>query len=985
MRRATSFAPGLRGASSLVQNLWRMASLGHHGDLSRRRLSDTLAMGVLACCLTHALPQAVAQDSKTWTTSSFVELIDGSFADGGVNTYVAADGSVRLINLWDLNDDGNLDVVFPSDHDRSDKVDLFIYWGQDGFDPDRRLRLPANGAISGTAADLNGDEFLDLVVVNRSNYTRTDLDSFIYWGSSAGFDPSRRSGLPTRGAEAVAASDLNRDGHADLVFANSGRSFHMSVDRYQKSFIYWGSADGYRKSDRSSLKTINARDVEVADLNQDGFPEIVFAMEGNQEGEGGALLYWGSAGGRYSGGASLFLPGERSSGLALGDLDGDDLPEIVLANSRRLRDLEFDQYEIVETVAIDSFVYQSSPDGYSPHRKLRLPTVGAQAAATGDLNGDGHPDIVFANSAGGISYIYWGHAGEFRANWRTALPTRWAADCTIKDLDGDGHAELLFAHYSDGAVRKPAETGISHATESYVYWGGPEGPDPGRRTELPGWGATGILAEDLNRDGEKDLVFFNKRDGTSPTPVYIYWGDDGGRFDAGRREDLPRGGGSYTSVDFDQDGRVDLSFSSVIYWGRPEGYSVRDETLLWSRGMAGRAADLNRDGYLDLALAEWRAGSSVTHVYWGGPVGFSEANRLALPATDLRGLTLGDLDQNGWVDLVFAGINKQVLIYWNSSGGFDPENHTRLPVRAAVSVQVADLDGNGHLDLIAANLFDLDTPRDTMHTEDGLPLIYGGSPRGDAFIYWGGRDPDHPFSQAHRSILPVLGASKSAAADLNGDGLLDLVVSSYHGGDTRSNPSYIYWNSESGFSADRVTRLASDSAAGVLASDFDRDGHVDILLQCHQKDGNHRTDSFLYWGGPEGFSPLRRTALPSRGPHGFAGVDIGQAYDRSDRYDYVSPVFDAGRSVRLRSLNWSGRTPHRTSLEFQLRGAPSRKQLEAAPWIGPSGPGTYYSEPGTPLAGQARWIQYKASLVSPQSANSPILESVSIEYEETGP
>ena len=154
----------------------------------KRNLSPTLLF--LSSLALYSL-EIWAGDSKTWTTSSFLDLVDGSFADGGVNTYVAADGRVRLINVWDLNDDGNLDVVFPSDHARSDKVDLFIYWGAD-----------------------------------------------------SGFDPSRRSSLPTQGGEAVAAADLNRDGHPELVFANSGLSFHMGVDRFQKSYIYWGAADG---------------------------------------------------------------------------------------------------------------------------------------------------------------------------------------------------------------------------------------------------------------------------------------------------------------------------------------------------------------------------------------------------------------------------------------------------------------------------------------------------------------------------------------------------------------------------------------------------------------------------------------------------------------------------------------------------------------------------------------------------------------------
>jgi hypothetical protein len=177
--------------------------------------------------------------------------------------------------------------------------------------------------------------------------------------------------------------------------------------------------------------------------------------------------------------------------------------------------------------------------------------------------------------------------------------------------------------------------------------------------------------------------------------------------------------------------------------------------------------------------------------------------------------------------------------------------------------------------------------------------------------------------------------------------------------------------------------IPTNSASGVIANDFDLDGHVDILFGCHSKQGNHRNDAFLYWGGPEGFSTDRRTSLPVLGPHHLAS-DPGHAYDRGHRYDYVSPPFDAGPVERLVTLSWVGQTPFRTGLEFQVRWAATREGLESAPWTGPEGPESYYKSSGAQLpksAGGTRWIQYKASLLSPGSANSPVLESVSIRYQ----
>ena len=209
-----------------------------------------------------------------------------------------------------------LDLLFPSSHDHNEKVDLFIYWGRSGFDPAGRTRLPSNGGKAVAIADLNQDRQPDLILVNRFNGTRSDLDSFIYWGSQGGFEPGRRTLLPTRGAEAVAVADLNGDGWKEVVFANSGLSYHVPVDRFNRSFIYWGAASGYSPDRRTSLKTVLARDVEISDLDRDGALDLVFASEGNEVEESGAWIYWGDGKRRFlrASGHQAARPEELGSG-----------------------------------------------------------------------------------------------------------------------------------------------------------------------------------------------------------------------------------------------------------------------------------------------------------------------------------------------------------------------------------------------------------------------------------------------------------------------------------------------------------------------------------------------------------------------------------------------------------------------------------------------------------------------------------------------
>jgi len=148
------------------------------------RSSWHFGAGLLLLTLGWKVASFDASDPKLWTTSTFLDFQEGELADGGANTYVAADGSVRLINLYDLNADGNLDVVFPSTHDSNEAIDLFIYWGKDGFSPSHRKALPTKGAKAVAIADLNRDDYPDLVVANNFDGTRTDLNSYISLGEA---------------------------------------------------------------------------------------------------------------------------------------------------------------------------------------------------------------------------------------------------------------------------------------------------------------------------------------------------------------------------------------------------------------------------------------------------------------------------------------------------------------------------------------------------------------------------------------------------------------------------------------------------------------------------------------------------------------------------------------------------------------------------------------------------------------------------------
>lgn len=76
-------------------------------------------------------------------------------------------------------------------------------------------------------------------------------------------------------------------------------------------------------------------------------------------------------------------------------------------------------------------------------------------------------------------------------------------------------------------------------------------------------------------------------------------------------------------------------------------------------------------------------------------------------------------------------------------------------------------------------------------------------------------------------------------------------------------PSFIYWNSSTGFDKTRRTPIYEHGAAGNTVADFNGDGHLDILFLSQAGRSHSNNPKFVYWGNKEGrYGPARRLELP---------------------------------------------------------------------------------------------------------------------------
>jgi hypothetical protein len=232
----------------------------------------------------------------------------------------------------DLDGDGKAEVIIANPGDATSRAaDSAIFAVVDSVWTEIDA-LPTTGAAACIAGDVDGDGLPDLVFADATDGTTYAVDSVIYRGTSAGYSTASTLSLPTLGAAGVAIADVDGDGTADVLFANERDDDGFAVD----SYIYLGG-HAFSAETRIELQTDGARDVAVGDLDADGFPDVVFADAGDGATAGvPSLIYWGSASGF---GEATEIAAGSASAVDIADLDLDGDLDIVFARGRSSSDV----------------------------------------------------------------------------------------------------------------------------------------------------------------------------------------------------------------------------------------------------------------------------------------------------------------------------------------------------------------------------------------------------------------------------------------------------------------------------------------------------------------------------------------------------------------------------------------------------------------------------------------------------------------------
>ncbi len=325
---------------------------------------------------------------------------------------------------------------------------------------------------------------------------------------------------------------------------------------------------------------------------------------------------------------------------------------------------------------------------------------------------------------------------------------------------------------------------------------------------------------------------------------------------------------------------------------------------------------------------------------------------------------VGDVNNDGYIDIVFHDKRNFIRIYLGNAEGFSQDRKWEIPCHGledSAALNMADINSDGWLDIIVGILGHRRRHKDTLR-------IHYGSPEGyqDDNI---------------QELLSGYSAIFTGVADYNNDGNLDILVTAYADPTSRTPPAQLFYGDGKRIDFDHPVNLPGYAAGAVTQADLNRDGWIDIALACHRNDIGHQVDSLIYWNSPDGFDRNEVSRFPGLGPHGMTGFDRGNAFTRKPEENYVSPPYALG-DRKARRIHWDSKETELLKIKFQLRWSESEAGLDDAAWMGPTGTASYYETSSETIEGipnDARWLQYKATLISTYGCGSPKLNEVRID------
>lgn len=293
----------------------------------------------------------------------------------------------------------------------------------------------------------------------------------------------------------VAIRDVNGDGKPDLIVGNECQTLGGCGDQKGVLSVWLGNGDGtfqnpvdYYSAGGETLATV------IGDLNGDGIPDIaatdLVAPSFGFDSEVSVLL--GNGDGTFQPANGFDSGGRAPFSVAMGDLNGDGKADLAVVNA----------------VSSSLSLLLGNGDGtFQAPVSYAAGVSSPYSVAVGDLNGDGKSDVVLGNACppydceGTVSVWLGNGDGTMQAPVSYETSGRDAISIAIGDLNGDGHPELVVANYCKARGRCVGDGLVS------VLTGNGDGTfQASVKYDTGGRGGFAVAIGDVNGDGRPDLV-----------------------------------------------------------------------------------------------------------------------------------------------------------------------------------------------------------------------------------------------------------------------------------------------------------------------------------------------------------------------------------------------------------------------------------------------------------------------------------------------
>ncbi len=327
-----------------------------------------------------------------------------------------------------------------------------------------------------------------------------------------------------------------------------------------------------------------------------------------------------------------FATGSQPRSVALADVNGDGIPDLVVAN------------EGSNTVS----VLLGNGNGTFQAQQTFATGNDPAALAIDDVNGDGKPDIVVVNANSDTVSVLLGNGnGTFQAQLTFAVGT-FDSDPTsvvLGDVNGDGKPDIVVANHDYNTVN--------------LLLGNGNGTFQPQLTLATGYGASSVALGDLSSDGKPDIVLTNEGNDT----VSVLMGNGDGTFQPPQTFAAGTSPVAAALADVNGNGIPDLvvadegSGTVSVLMGNGDGTFQTPETFAAGTSPTSVVVgDVNGDGLPDLVVGHGTVGETVSVLPGNGNGTFGNPQQFASGFLQYS-LALGDVGGDGKLDIVAANFD----------------------------------------------------------------------------------------------------------------------------------------------------------------------------------------------------------------------------------------------------------------------------------------------------------------------------------------